>query len=334
MNTSSASHRPKVQKTHRVGLAVIAAPFVAMLVALQPKISATINGYFHAPSKPPTTASFLDPQIRDGMALVPRGRFVMGAPDSNREPSSADAWPSREIELSEFMIYPHEVTNEQFTRFVDESGYITEAEQRGWSLVFDPSTSRWQKTNGASWRCPAGGEDSPAGKADFPVVQVTWKDALAYARWAGKRLPTEAEWERAARGGRSGADYPWGTAQSPGGLFKANYWQGQFPYTNKATDGYQQACVVGTFEPNPLGLCDMAGNVAEWCSDWYAEGTYSNLERYAPTGPTTGKSRVVRGGSWLSSANNGDGTRVWARESLPPTEANNHTGFRCVKDVE
>ena len=260
---------------------------------------------------------------------LPGGTFRMGAMDSG----AGDQSPVHRVELPEFLLDSTHVTNRQFARFVKATGHVTTAERRGWSMVFDPESGRWKKTTGAHWRQPIGAESSIAGRDDYPVVQVSWFDASAYASWVGKRLPTEAEYEYAARSGLADSPYPWGRELQPEGRPLANYWQGWFPQTDAGEDGYRGLSPVGAFPANRYGLYDVVGNAWCWCSDWYQADYYAASRQYAPRGPASGEHRVRRGGSWLSAANYGDGLRVSYRDHAAPEEADNQTGIRCAKSL-
>lgn len=172
------------------------------------------------------------------------------------------------------------------------------------------------------------------GRGALPVTQVAFADAAAYADWAGKRLPSEAEFEYAARAGLLDADFPWGGEERPGGRYLANYWQGHFPLRDAAADGFAGLSAIGAFPPNRYGLFDLAGNVREWCGDWYAADAYQISSPQDPRGPDDGRERVVRGGSWLSAAANGGGICVWRRDRLPPDWMDDQTGFRCAKAID
>ena len=240
----------------------------------------------------------------EGMVWVPGGTFWMGADDA----SMPDAKPVHEVTVSGFWMDRTEVTNRQFARFVKETAYVTIAERQPdpkdfpdappeklvpGSIVFTPPAGRvslddplvwWRYVPGANWRHPEGPKTNIEGKDDYPVVQICWYDAVAYANWAGKRLPTEAEWELAARGGKVRSRYVWGDDPLPGGKWQANIWEGHFPDQNSADDGFARTAPVATFPPNGFGLYDIAGNVWEWCSDWYRPG-YETSETLDPTGP-------------------------------------------------
>lgn len=259
------------------------------------------------------------------MVRIDGGTFAMGTNGGFRYEG-----PAHQVTVKSFWMDRYEVTVAGFERFVRATNYKTEAEKFGWSGVFDVETGKWTRVDGASWRSPEG----PGGKAAMnePVTQVSWSDAAAYAKWAGKRLPSEAEWEYAARGGREGQLYPWGRDLHPGGNPVANWWQGVFPSHNTIADGYKMRAPVGKFPPNPYGLYDLAGNVWEWCADWYDAGYYARSPRIQPRGASSGKERAMRGGSWMCSENYCRGYRVAARGHSSPDTGLNNIGFRCVKD--
>ncbi len=192
---------------------------------------------------------------------------------------------------------------------------------------------QWVSTPGADWKHPLGPHSTTLGYERLPVTQVSWHDAVAYAAWAGKRLPTEAEWEYAARGGLFDADYPWGRVEKPDGTYQANYWQGWFPDQDLGRDGFRTPAPVKSYFANRYGLYDMAGNVWEWCGDWYAADYYQHSSAANPSGPCAGSMRVQRGGSWLCAENASAGLRVWSRGREMPDAAHNHAGFRCAKDL-
>lgn len=264
------------------------------------------------------------------MVTLPAGEFIMGADLGG----FADQRPAHVVAIPSFQLDGTPVTNRQFARFVQQTGHVTTAQRRGWSLVFDTEAAAWRRVDQADWQHPSGPNSSIAGRQHYPVVQVSWFDASAYAAWAGKRLPTEAEYEYAARGGLADCDYPWGRELKPGGSCQANFWQGWFPLADAAQDGFAGLSPVDAFPPNRYGLHDMAGNVRCWCADWYAPDYYARNENFAPTGPIRGEHRVRRGGSWLSAANYGDALKVAYRDHAPPDEATNHTGFRCAASTD
>ena len=263
----------------------------------------------------------------EGMVLVRGGTFRMGDEDGHVPGES----PAHDVTLKSFWMDRHEVTVEEFARFVEATNYKTDAERFGWSGVFDTETGDWARSDGADWRHPEG----PASKARplEPVTHVSWDDAAAYARWAGKRLPTEAEWEFAARGGLVGKTYSWGDELRPGGKPVANWWQGSFPEQDTGEDGFRGRAPVESFPPNGYGLYDMGGNVWEWCADWFDEGYYARSPKADPKGPEAGDERVIRGGSWMCSENFCTNYRAAARSHSPPDSGLNNLGFRCVRDL-
>lgn len=340
-----------------------------------------------------------DPRVRD-MVWIPGGVFTMGSNDG-----AADERPAHRVELEGFWMDVHEVTNQQFDEFVRATGYVTTAEQPpklrsiengsefanaaileefnhpgsicGLNLKsrneIDPQRgaySWWQYVKGASWKHPEGPDSTIDDRMNHPVVHVSYLDVQAYCQWAGKTLPTEAQWEFAARGGRSGETYPWGNERNPDGRWLQNIWQGEFPITNTEEDGYRTTSPVGTFPPNDFGLCDMSGNVWEWCADYYRPDTYAvnshEESSAAPTGSpastdaarmsggsstgVTGNAvrnpqgpessldpqepgiikRVQRGGSFMCSEQYCVGYRVAARMKGEQDTGAFHTGFRCV----
>ena len=240
--------------------------------------------------------------------------------------------PVHEVTLQSFRIDAHEVTVAEFALFVAATGYETDAERFGWSGVFGMKAREWLRVDGANWRAPEG-PGSPVAP-DEPVTQVSWGDASEYARWAGKRLPTEAEWEYAARGGLEGQAYAWGSELRPGGKPVANWWQGTFPERNTKEDGFLTRAAVKSFKANGYGVHDMAGNVWEWCADWYADDSYARSQRDNPTGAQSGVERVMRGGSFLCAENFCANYRVAGRGHAPPDTGLNNVGFRCAKGVE
>jgi formylglycine-generating enzyme required for sulfatase activity len=238
--------------------------------------------------------------------------------------------PAHRVSVNAFWIDTHEVTVADFQRFVRATGYKTDAEKFGWSGVFDIDTGEWTKKDSADWRHPEGPESTAA--PDQPVCQVSFRDAQAYAKWAGKRLPTEAEFELAARGGIGDSWYGWGNELNPGGNFMANYWQGSFPKENTEADGFPGRAPVCSFPKNGYGLCDMAGNVWEWTSTWFDVKGHDPRAAKNPKGPATGTEKVLKGGSWLCAENYCTGYRIAARSRTPIDSGLNNLGFRCAKD--
>ncbi len=313
--------RSRIRKT--LGLTVLLAAFAAALWWL------IGPGSNPAQRRPPLSGENAPGGPTDGpLALghrvpIPRGTFRMG----NDLSPWPDERPAHDVTLDPFLIDAHEVTNRQFARFVEQTGYVTTAEQRGWSYVFDRQADQWVQCAGADWRHPGGPETSLVARDEFPVVHVSWYDAAAHARFSGGALPSEAQWEYAARGGLRDADYPWGREERLGGRYPANYRQfGGDP----AADGFAGLAPVGRYPAHGFGLYDMVGNVWEWCADWYAEDTYATSRSDNPAGPAQGRTRVVRGGSWLSPQGYRPGHRVWARASRAPDYTSEDVGLRCV----
>lgn len=287
-------------------------------------------------------------RARRGMVLIPAGPFDMGGEDPDAFPDDGEG-PVRTVELSAFLIDPTCVTNKQFATFVKATGYRTDAERWGWSYVFGglvapeareyvidgvvPEAPWWVGVQGATWRAPEGPGSSIADRANHPVVHVSWYDAAAYARWAGKRLPTESEWEKAARGGLERAVYPWGDQLTPRGHHRANIWQGDFPRTNTVDDGFLATAPVKSFRPNGYGLYNTSGNVWEWTADWWSATWHAEERpdtRQDPTGPPDGDAKVIRGGSYLCHYTYCNRYRVAARTRNTPDSSTAHTGFRCA----
>lgn len=318
-----------------------------------------------------TSGSMQTKASLDNMVFIPGGTFTMGG-DSIW--GRADEFPRHQVKVSAFYMDKHEVTNAEFRAFVKATGYTTTAERKpDWeelkkqlppgtpcppdsvlvaaSLVFSPpnhpvsldnAAQWWQWVPGASWLHPEGPKSKLDGKDNYPVVQVSWEDAQAYAKWAGKRLPTEAEWEFAARSGKNNVIYPWGNQPIDQGNVKANSWQGHFPDKNAAKDKYYRVAPVMSFAANDFGLYDIAGNVWEWCNDWYRSDYYQQCVQQRivenPQGPAesldieepTVPKRVTRGGSFLCTDQYCSGFRVSARMKTSWDTSLEHTGFRCV----
>jgi sulfatase modifying factor 1 len=278
------------------------------------------------------------------MVRLSGGRFLMGTADAGGFPADGEG-PVREVELSPFWIDRLAVSNSRFAEFVEDTGYATEAERFGWSFVFGgllpgdfPSTSAaaeapwWRQVFGADWRHPEGPESSLALRLEHPVIHVSHNDALTFCEWAGVRLPKEAEWECAARGGLLQKRYAWGDELCPGGEHRCNIWQGTFPTSNEGADGYIGTAPVDAFAPNGHGLHNVAGNVWEWCADWFHPSWHVTASRRDPPGPPTGAARVMRGGSYLCHRSYCDRYRVAARSSNTPDSSTGNLGFRCARN--
>jgi formylglycine-generating enzyme required for sulfatase activity len=324
-------------------------------------------------------ASSVSPPSPEGMVYIPGGEFSMGSLDPTEMEMSCggdqpmdDARPLHRVYVDGFFMDATEVTNEQFAQFVKATGYVTVAERTptheefpdapeenlvAGSVVFSPAPRPvplndhyqwWSYVPGANWRHPTGPQDTITGREKFPVVHISYEDAAAYAQWAGKRLPTEAEFEFAARGGLTGKLYPWGDELKPDGKWAANIYQGKFPVQggDAGEDGFRGSAPVGQFRPNGYGLFDVGGNVWEWCSDWYRADYYTTLAEEGgiapnPVGPASSldpsepdqPKRVQRGGSFLCTDEYCTRYMVGTRGKGEVRSASNHVGFRCVKDA-
>ncbi|MFJ6415461.1 formylglycine-generating enzyme family protein [Paeniglutamicibacter sp. NPDC091659] len=275
--------------------------------------------------------------------LVPAGAFLMGDAFGEGYPSDGEL-PVHPVKLEAFRIDATAVTNGMFARFVEATGHRSEAEDFGTSAVFHlllkaprsavlgaaAGAPWWLNVRGADWAHPAGPDSHWSEVADHPVVHVSHNDALAYCEWAGRRLPTEAEWEYAARGGLSGKRYAWGDELTVSGEHRCNIWQGTFPALNTAADGFPGTAPVRSFPPNGYGLHEVAGNVWEWCSDMFHPGYYGMSPVENPQGPRAGSGRVMRGGSYLCHDSYCNRYRVAARTSNTPDSSSGNCGFRTV----
>ncbi|MEM6458486.1 MAG: formylglycine-generating enzyme family protein [Planctomycetota bacterium] len=310
------------------------------------------------------------------MVRLDGGPFLMGTDYPKGYPEDGEG-PVRQVTLDPFWIDATSVTNAAFADFIEDTGYTTEAERFGWSFVFHlhvprkyqeklrrdasvPQTPWWLAVPGARWDRPYGERSSIRDVMDHPVVQVSWNDAAAYARWAGKRLATEAEWEYAARGGREQTIFPWGDQLEPRGKHRCNVWQGKFPVENNAADGFVGTCPVTAFTPNGYGLSNLCGNVWEWTNDWFSATWHteeSEATRVNPIGPVpppppppgrgdakpqaasalpgaaSFSHKVQKGGSYLCHASYCNRYRLGARTANTPDSATTNNGFRCVRDV-
>lgn len=305
----------------------------------------------HPEDGPPAAPSFERASTGStaGMRRLEGGRFLMGTDGAYGFPADGEG-PAHEVVLTPFYIDETTVTNEQFNAFVNATGYRTEAERFGWSFVFvghlSPAQQRdavrqvvfgsewWCRIEGATWRRPEGPGSNIKSRWKHPVVQVSWNDARAYANWAGKRLPTEAEWEFAARGGLVQCRFPWGDELEPEGKHRMNVWQGTFPHHNTTADGHYGPAPARSYRANGYGLYNMTGNVWEWCWDWFDPGYYRRSPTHDPLGPEAGERRVMRGGSYLCHASYCNRYRTDARSSNTPDSATTNLGFRCVRDIE
>ena len=311
--------------------------------------------------------------IPAGMVFIPGGEFSMGSTIKNeslcsRPGLTSDCDAIHRVYVDAFLIDDHEVTNAEFEKFVNATGYKTIAEQiptkeefpdaplenlRAGSVVFSPPTEQvplnnhyqwWEFVYGANWRHPDGPSSNIKGKENYPVVHIAWEDAVAYATWAGKRLPTEAEWEFAARGGLTGQTFAWGNEFNLDGKYMGNTFQGAFPNDDSGKDGYKGLSPIKSFPANAYNLYDMSGNVWEWCDDWYDSDYYKTLPRdkrvenpkgpeksYDPDEPLVAK-KVQRGGSYLCTDQYCSRYVLGTRGKGDWRTGTNHIGFRCVKD--
>jgi formylglycine-generating enzyme required for sulfatase activity len=279
------------------------------------------------------------------MVLLDGGLFAMGAEDGWAYPDDGEG-PVREVRVDRFWIDACAVSNAQFSQFADSTGFVTEAERFQWSFVFAsllpddfPPTQAaaqapwWRKVEGAEWRHPEGRHSSLDGRLDHPVVHVSWNDAKAYCSWAGKRLPTEAEWEFAARGGLERQVFPWGDEREPDDEHLMNVWQGDFPTANTVADGYFGTCPVDAFPTNGFGLYNTTGNVWEWTADWFHPSFRRGDSSVDPKGPPHGTSKVQKGGSYLCHHSYCRRYRVAARNASTPDSSTGNAGFRCARDA-
>jgi len=281
------------------------------------------------------------------MVELEGGTFQMGTDSDVGFPGDGEG-PARDVTIDPFYIDTTAVTNREFARFIKETEYTTDAEEFGWSFVFDgfldddqreyelqrvPGAPWWTGVKGANWLRAEGPDSSVSDRLDHPVVHVSWADAQAYCEWAGKRLPTEAEWEYAARGGLTGKRYAWGDELKPDGEHRCNIWQGEFPEHNTGEDGYEGTAPVDAFDSNGYGLYGVSGNVWEWCGDWFSPDHHVDGPRENPVGPSDGEQRVMRGGSYLCHRSYCNRYRVAARSSNTPDSSTGNIGFRCVVDA-
>ena len=272
------------------------------------------------------------------------GVFTMGT-DEAVLPQDGEG-PARRVQIGDFFIHKYEVSNREFAAFTEDTGYVTEAEKFGNSFVLEMLLSEavkseitqavmnapwWLPVENASWKQPEGEDSDVSGRQNHPVVHVSWNDAVEFCQWKGGRLPTEAEWEYAARGGLEGRMYPWGNNALPRGEHWMNIWQGEFPEENTADDGYVGTAPVDTFPSNKYGLHNMAGNVWEWVSDWW-DIRHSDEFQTDPRGPPSGKDKVKKGGSYICHPHYCFRYRCAARSQNTPDSSASNLGFRCARD--
>ncbi len=278
------------------------------------------------------------------MVALPGGAFHMGSESLDSFPMDGEG-PVRVVRIDPFRIDAVAVRNRDFAAFVAATGYRTDAERLGWSFVFAGHLAEagqaspavvdaawWRAVDGADWRHPSGPGSDAGACPDHPVVQVSWNDAAHFAAWAGKRLPTEAEWEYAARGGLARKTYPWGNDLRPEGCRLCNIWEGPFPRRDPDSDGFFGLCAVDALPPNGFGLHGMTGNTWEWCADWFDTHHHVLASRDNPRGPAGGQTKVLKGGSYLCHPSYCNRYRVAARTGSTPESATGHIGFRCVAD--
>ncbi|XP_038264864.1 formylglycine-generating enzyme isoform X2 [Dermochelys coriacea] len=299
----------------------------------------------NAPSPAVGPGTRKGPAAHSQMALIPTGMFTMGTDEP--EIQQDGEWPARRVHVSQFYMDRYEVSNAEFEKFVNATGYVTEAEKFGDSFVFEGMLSKqvkteiqqavaaapwWMPVKGANWRQPEGPDSNISKRMDHPVLHVSWNDAVAYCTWAGKRLPTEAEWEYSCRGGLENRLFPWGNKLQPKGQHYANTWQGEFPISNTGEDGYKGTAPVTAFPPNGYGLYNIVGNAWEWTSDWWAVH-HSAGETHNPKGPSSGTDRVKKGGSYMCHKSYCYRYRCAARSQNTPDSSASNLGFRCAADT-
>jgi len=285
---------------------------------------------------------------REGMVLIEAGSFLMGT-DSDKGWEADGEKKVIEVSMNPYWISRCCVTNREFGEFVDDTGHVSEAEQFGWSYVFHillhksvlkrikPQNVQglewWYGVEGAYWRKPEGPGSNVKKRMDYPAVHISWSDAVAYCQWKGNRLPTEAEWEKAARGGLEQKIYPWGDELHPEGKHRCNIWQGNFPLANTAEDGHVGPAPAKSFRANGFGMYNLVGNVWEWCSDWFSPNWRLTHKEPNPQGPDTGARKVMKGGSYLCHDSYCNRYRVAARTSNTPDSSTGNLGFRTAMDA-
>jgi sulfatase modifying factor 1 len=277
---------------------------------------------------------------------IPAATFRMGDDSIWAYPGDGEG-PVHEVELGAFRIDRFAVANSEFAKFVDATGWRTDAERYGWSFVFAgllPDNAPeapgvvgaewWRQVSHANWRQPEGPHSDVRGREDHPAVHVSWNDASAFCRWTGSRLPTEAEWEYAARGGIPGHAFPWGDELEPDGQHRMNVFQGRFPDENTGADGHLATAPIDAYKPNGFDLYNVTGNVWEWCRDWLDVDYYASSPRRNPGGPESGTTRIQRGGSYLCHLSYCRRYRVSARSGSEPDSSLGNLGFRVAADAE
>ncbi|MCE9590271.1 MAG: formylglycine-generating enzyme family protein [Planctomycetes bacterium] len=328
-------------------------PQACCVPSASPAVGLSLSAKAHRGTpEPPAEIRRVRTGITKGMVQLAGGPFLMGNESTLAFPADGEG-PVREVTIDPFWIDAAAVTNEKFARFIEATGYVTEAEKFGWSFVFVGhlpakraaqlqhvvETPWWINVPGAKWDRPEGERSNLKERADHPVVHVTWNDAAAYAAWAGKRLPTEAEWEYAARGGLSQKVYPWGDDLTPLGKHRCNIWQDRFPDFDAGEDGYRTTAPAESFTPNGFGLYNTSGNVWEWVLDtfsptWHAPASAATRTNPAGPAPQTANARkTMKGGSFLCHRSYCNRYRCAARTGNTPDSSTGHCGFRCVRDV-
>jgi formylglycine-generating enzyme required for sulfatase activity len=310
----------------------------------QPCCAASRNAFASIKSEPMLEKSEVD--SIEKMIELKGGKFLMGTDDKEGFIEDGEG-PVREIALGSFYIDQTTVTNFQFSEFVKATGYITEAERFGWSFVFIGLLSEkdkeknfkvaaqapwWCAIPGATWSRPEGADSQITERMNHPVVHVSWNDAMTYCKWSDKRLPTEAEWEYAARGGLVQKKFPWGDDLMQDNIHHCNIWQGNFPDYNSMEDGHFGTAPAKSFAPNNFGLYNTSGNVWEWCNDWFSADFHKNGPSFNPEGPSGGQAKVMRGGSFLCHHSYCNRYRVAARSKNTPDSSCSNIGFRCAKN--
>jgi sulfatase modifying factor 1 len=311
--------------------------------------STGLKAYLPESSGTAENISFANSGSTEGMIRLEGGSFLMGSEEAEAWPEDGEG-PVREVQLAPFYLDRTVVTNARFAEFVESTGYVTEAELFHWSYVFRallPKSKQrklknshtvmglqwWYAIEGSTWRKPEGPGTNIKKRMDHPVIHVSWSDAIAYCRWAGKRLPSEAEWEYAARGGLVQRHFPWGDELTPSGKHQCNIWQGRFPDVNTVEDGYLGTAPARSFRSNGFGFKSMSGNVWEWCMDWFSPTWHRTASKENPRGPDLGERKVMKGGSYLCHDSYCNRYRVAARTGNTPDSSTGNCGFRCARDL-